>query len=503
MGLLSFLGAMATPANQIAAGSQQGQLQGDELQQRQAMSAVQMLRQQQQMDLARQEADANMRMNLTKQGFRPSDQVSQQAGQLGAANQGAGQMAQSPDAAPLAPGDMSGIMGQVAKAAQSGGDTPSEGLSARAQTMKQATGGPTASWAGQQFTLDPTQTPEAIWSRERTAQQRAMEDRFTALQTLRDKQAQQGQDAANLGVYKTAQSDPALSKQPMFRGPYDPTKDYSAALSIYNNQVKNAPGPASVVGMKDIQSPDGTPTTYLVYSDGTTKQLGGSVGKGAAVGTGGSMQGSQAPLDDMIAQYDRIAGHAKDIAAGTFKFTNNNATRSALGFGQSYAQAEGKPAIGAQVGQSAMDMFGMAPSNSPDQQRYEQLMAASRAMGDDAAKVFKGRQGFPNIALEIAQATLRPADIGHPDIVEQKLSRLRNIIKLAGIVSPRQAAAVNPADAVRFGIPTAGRGAVPQGGAPHPQTGLTDAQVQEAMAGGAKTPDAVRAYWANKPGGND
>lgn len=172
--------------------------------------------------------------------------------------------------------------------------------------------------------------------------------------------------------------------------------------------------------------------------------------KAASGGGGGSVVGAQAPLDDMITRYEEIEAHGKDIADKKFKFTNTNATREALGFGQTYAQSEGKPAIGAQLGQTAMDLFGLAKANNVDQQRYARLMASTRAFGDDAAKVFKGRQGFQNISYEVAQATLRPEDYGHPEIIEQKLNRMRHVVKLAALVAPNQAKAADPAKLAKF-----------------------------------------------------
>jgi hypothetical protein len=199
-----------------------------------------------------------------------------------------------------------------------------------------------------------------------------------------------------------------------------------------------------------ILKDDATGKYSRVRVDGPEGPLSETFTRAGQAGGTGSGQGSQAPLDDMMQRYAEIEQHGKDLGDKKFKFTNTNTTREALQFGQSYAQAEGKPAISAQLGQSAMDMFGLAKGTSPEQQKYAALMASTRAFGDDAAKVFKGRQGFQNISLEVAQATLRPEDYGNPAIIAQKLNRMRHVVKLAALVAPGQAQAADPAKLARF-----------------------------------------------------
>ncbi len=199
-----------------------------------------------------------------------------------------------------------------------------------------------------------------------------------------------------------------------------------------------------------ILKDDATGKYSRVRVDGPEGPLAETFTRSSTGGGTGSGQGAQAPLDDMMQRYAEIEQHGKDLGDKKFKFTNTNTTREALQFGQSYAQAEGKPAIGAQIGQGMMDMFGLAKGTSEDQRKYAALMASTRAFGDDAAKVFKGRQGFQNISLEVAQATLRPEDYGNPAIIAQKLNRMRHVVKLAALVAPGQAQAADPAKLARF-----------------------------------------------------
>lgn len=417
---------------------------------------------------------------LIDRGFQPTDALKT----LAQGTQGAAQGAAGTAAAPVPVGSnpdmgMSAIIARgVAPTLQGNADALSGAL----------TSGPTVTTpGGTSFTQNPLQTPEAVATRRMMTLQAAADQRAEAqrkaAQDLQDSRAADAQAKAQADFQRTEQGAYRVLKasfpnSPVLRASptYDPSVSYTKALADEQDiRKQNATKPTPDHWMSAGVDPETGKPLILNTSTGKTK-LGGGLRGGS--GGGGSAQGAQAPLDDMIAQYDRIAGHAKDIAAGTFKFSNTNATRSALGFGQAYAQAEGKPAIGAQVGQQVMDLFGMAPSGSPDQQRYEQLMTATRAMGDDAAKVFKGRQGFQNIALEIAQSTLQPSDIGHPERVNQKLSRLRHIIKLAAIVSPPQAAATDPQNAQRFGFPIAKRGIGPTAtSAPSQAQQLWDAAV--------------------------
>jgi hypothetical protein len=174
-----------------------------------------------------------------------------------------------------------------------------------------------------------------------------------------------------------------------------------------------------------------------------------------AGGAGGNKpaQGTQAPLQDMIDRYNELEQHAKDVANGTFQFTPLAGVREGLKTGAAVDQTTGHGLSGAaqQLVGSVMDKLRLG-EGTDIQNRYDKMAFATRALGDDAAKVFKGRQGFENIQLETAQSKFDPSDIGQPDRVEQKLSRLRNIIKLGATVAPEQAATIDPAQLSRFGI---------------------------------------------------
>lgn len=167
------------------------------------------------------------------------------------------------------------------------------------------------------------------------------------------------------------------------------------------------------------------------------------VGKPSTTGGGSGGSGAQAPLDDMIQRYKEIQTAAKDLGAGKWQMTPAMQTREGLTYGVARANAEGKSVPLTQLGASfLMDKtgFGKGPDN-PDFARYQALMNSTRALGDDAAKVFKGRQNEEGVLREIALSELTPDDYNNPIVVGQKLQRLEHVIKLAALTNPKQTAA--------------------------------------------------------------
>ena len=274
---------------------------------------------------------------------------------------------------------------------------------------------------------------------------------------------------------KTGRYDPSLESNGQQAMPY--VKPSAGPKVISEGFVTKAGGPVTIqdgkffdgvgnpLGVNDVHryaapvhdpnpkyqivKDDKTGTYSRVRVDGPEGPLDQTFARTGGAGSGKPMAGPQAPIGDMIARFNELKGHAKDIANGAFQFGPENATREALQFGSAFAQNEGKPAIGTTLGGGLMDTFGL--TNPKTQDRYDMMATSNRAFGDDAAKVFKGRQGFQNIALEGAQQKFSPSDIGKPDKVQQKLDRMRHIIELALTVSPEQAAGIDPAALAEFG----------------------------------------------------
>ncbi len=156
---------------------------------------------------------------------------------------------------------------------------------------------------------------------------------------------------------------------------------------------------------------------------------------------GGVNSGSQAPIGDLTQRYQEIKQHAEDLAAGKWQLTSAMQNREGLTYGIARESAKGNPPFGKQVLAGALDFAGGnlgvgADPNSPDFQRFQALMNSQRAFGDDAAKVFKGRQNEESVLREIASNQLTPDDYKNPAVVQQKLDRMQHIIDLANAVMP-------------------------------------------------------------------
>lgn len=365
---------------------------------------------------------------------------------------------------------------------------------------------PDVAGKSRRFYVDPNDTSDAVKSRMEESKQRAMERRMLDVQKERERADDEKRDMANRGFYNTL----------VRRGVVKPDEPYNAGAS-YESAFKDFTTARTEQGRDDrfvkgitaanerasqpvVAMEDGKPTFYSYNKAHQSMKSLGIEGVPKAGGAGGKpAQGAQAPIQDMIARYAELKAHGNDIGTGKFTFGTPNSTREALKFGTAYNQSEGKPALMTTVGGDLMDMVGA--TNPDTQNRYDMMATANRAMGDDAAKVFKGRQGFQNIGFEVAQQKFDKSDIGQPEKVAQKLDRMKHIIQLAATVAPEQLAGIDPKLLVEFGIaPPVVPGAGVSAGAPGARgSHLTDAQVKEAMDAGAQTSADVRKYWAQRP----
>ena len=181
------------------------------------------------------------------------------------------------------------------------------------------------------------------------------------------------------------------------------------------------------------QQPDGTTTYTVVPGRGPVKSENTGIVKPPASGT----SGSQAPVGDMEARFAEIEGHAKDLAAGKWHPTRAMQAKEGMEYGIANKSAGGQ---GVPLGQAAaiegMNLFGVATGD--DYKRFQSLMNSTRSFGDDAAKVFKGRQNEDAVKREIALSQITPDDYNNPTSVAQKLQRMREIIDLARSTMPAQ-----------------------------------------------------------------
>jgi hypothetical protein len=232
--------------------------------------------------------------------------------------------------------------------------------------------------------------------------------------------------------------------------PIPPGAKVTPYVAPQHDQIQLMPG----VTPPGPNGEPGTPTVFRINKNGgPAVPVDGIAPKG---GAGGSSQGAQVPVADMQERYDEIAKHAADLAAGKWKITPAMQMREGLTFGIARANAAGEhPPVSQQVGASAMDLLHLG--QGPDYQRYQALMNSTRALGDDVAKVFKGRQNEQAVYREVALAQLTPDDFNNPKVVSQKLSRLRNVINLAKISNPAQAGLIAGAGGTTPAAPSGGK----------------------------------------------
>lgn len=191
--------------------------------------------------------------------------------------------------------------------------------------------------------------------------------------------------------------------------------------------------------------PDGKPTVFRANTRTGELASTGTPAKPTGTGGGGGGQGSQTSVDDMEQRYNEIASHANALASGAWQITPSMQAREGLTYGIARDNAAGKTPWRKQIEASGMDLLGMG--SGPDFSRYQALMNSTRALGDDVAKVFKGRQNEEAVLREVALAQLTPDDYKNTAVVQQKLSRLRNVIDLARHVYGAQASGGAPSTA--------------------------------------------------------
>lgn len=267
---------------------------------------------------------------------------------------------------------------------------------------------------------------------------------FTLQQTMKDQQAEKDRNIAKSFIMRMT--------NPRTKRPY--TEDEATALSMggtagmrdavmgnidpnsseaIRGHVQEALALAGAVPqIVQGTNPDGSPAVFRVPKvAGPAVPVEGILPKSAS-GAGGS----QAPISDMRDRYQEIEGHAKDLAAGKWNISPAMQMREGLTYGIARENAAGKAPLTKQLAATFMDKVGAGTGG--DFARYQALMNSTRALGDDAAKIFKGRQNEEAVLREVALAQLTPDDYRNPTVVNQKLSRLRHIITLAEQTSPEQ-----------------------------------------------------------------
>lgn len=178
-----------------------------------------------------------------------------------------------------------------------------------------------------------------------------------------------------------------------------------------------------------------THETHLYRFNTTTGQYEDSGLGPKPGGTGGSATGAQVPVADMEARFAEIAKAGDDLASGKLKITPIMQTREGVNYANDLGTAGGHPSLPTLLTAGAFNALGVGGKGY---QSYEQLMTSTRALGDDVASVFKGRQGEAKTLREIALSRLTPEDAGNPENVRRKLDRLQHVIALAKLNNPGQ-----------------------------------------------------------------
>lgn len=225
-----------------------------------------------------------------------------------------------------------------------------------------------------------------------------------------------------VGADQQAVKSPVTPHDPIMGSPeWKASKKYEASIA-YHPPVQEP--------LVQVQQPDGS-VTYVPRSQAVWKTAPGKIGGG-----GSSASGAQAPIDDMRARAKEITDHAQDLASGKWQMTSGMQMREGLTYGQARNAAKGTPSAKQFLLGKALDVTGTGQGG--DFPRYQALMNSQRAFGDDAAKVFKGRQNEEAVLREVALAELTPDDYKNPTVVKQKLDRMNHIIHLAELTNPIQ-----------------------------------------------------------------
>jgi hypothetical protein len=295
------------------------------------------------------------------------------------------------------------------------------------------------------FLKSAVQPAIAMRSGQLQGQREAEQDGQSLLARLQAQARQAKMDESKM-AYEGAQSDEAKARayslmHPKPEGPVRGTPEYLAAVEGEDKiHAKYRPKPeASNVYLPSVDPTTGRTVYTVVPNRGPVKPENTGVVKPETGSGSGGAGGSQVPVQDMEERYNEIEGHAKDLAAGRWKIDPAMQTREGLTYGIARDNAHGNAPVGKQIGATVMDVVGAGKGK--DFSRYQALMNSTRAMGDDVAKVFKGRQNEEAVLREVALAQLTPDDYNNPQVVEQKLSRLRHVIDLARATMPAAGAA--------------------------------------------------------------
>lgn len=190
-----------------------------------------------------------------------------------------------------------------------------------------------------------------------------------------------------------------------------------------------------------VTAPDGS--QHVARFNTKTGQIEDTgMGAKAPGAKGGSSAGAQVPVADMEARLGEIQVHARALAKGKYQITPGMQAREAFDYANALGNASGHPSLKNIV---ASKVMGTVDVGGKAYQHYQALMNSTRAIGDDVAKVFKGRQNEQAVNREVGLAQLTPQDFQNPQVVEQKLNRLQHVIDLAKMNNPQQATRKDPA----------------------------------------------------------
>lgn len=182
-------------------------------------------------------------------------------------------------------------------------------------------------------------------------------------------------------------------------------------------------------------NPDGT-RTYGIPSRQEPKIIETTTG---APDRNAAGQGPQVPVEDMQRLYDKVEKFSQLYKQNPGIVNRASQQREGLDYGIARSSSEGKTAIGKSLLAGASDYaskIGIPTANTDtttaagkQYQAYKEYMTNHRALGDDIAKVFRGRQNEQAVTREIAMAMFQPGDT--PQQIDDKLARMRNVIALA------------------------------------------------------------------------
>lgn len=310
----------------------------------------------------------------------------------------------------------------------------------------------------QNLTFDYDSSPQGQQERRQRAEEAQKAQEAAALAKQKADEANQIRQAAQTRAYGNIKT--YFADDPLAKAPFDAdANDYVTAFADMDKQDRDTKAEIAKTKaqldaennkIRDSTDKETGETTYSRYNpklDRMVPILGAQpTPKAGGFAGGGAATGAQVPLDDMLDRFSEISQHADAVAKGQFPITRAYQTREGVAYGIARENASGQ---GIPVKQMAVaeaqdalpvGMGGVDPKD-PNFLRYQALMNSQRALGDDVAKVFKGRQNEDAVLREVALAQLTPDDYRNPAVVAQKMDRLKNVIKLAAIGNPQQVAA--------------------------------------------------------------